>query len=656
MVLVKIMLTVLLLDPRSLDTFTLAKSVAGHVTSLVIVALLLWLLARHGRALLVWSPIHVGVGALLVAFAVATPFALDPTVALFGTFKRYLGLTQMLDNVALYLAITFLFRDIRSLRLLAGVSIGVAVPVFVYAMIQRFGLDPLRFVQAPTTIPISTLGNPDLVGGFMSMIGITALGFAVLIRGHALMWPRVALVLIGAACVGILFVTGVRSGVLGLGAGWLAAILLALRMPRIGRSRRIGTVAVAVLLAVGVLASPLRTRLDPRVLGSDQAISNRFEIWHAAITAVAERPILGLGPDNFVAAYPSHREESSIVTGNLENSTHDVWLYVATSAGAVGVGAFLLLVVLAVLGGLRLVGEGEIAAFALIPLAAYLGQSLVNVNEIVLDWPFWVSLGVIAGATGRTPRITGPSAPRKAATVGAIALAGAVLISVTTVLPRIVVGEDLLSSEAYAAANRQSEAVPYGRSAVQIDPRRGEDWSSYGVALFGAGEGTAALIAFERAASLQPWQPLSWENLALAWVRLGNGDAAFAAAKLAPVADPYDAVGHSLVASLASAQGDYALAAKEGELAIAYQLTPDPSTYRTTINAYIQLKKLDRAESLGRKAVSLFPDVQFRLQLAAILGDEGKTAEALTLVDQVLAQQPNNTGAQQLRELLLKKS
>src|SRR5438105_9401408 len=55
---VKLILTVLLLDPRSVDTFTLPKSVAAHATSLVLAALLVWLLGRYGRRLLFWSPAH----------------------------------------------------------------------------------------------------------------------------------------------------------------------------------------------------------------------------------------------------------------------------------------------------------------------------------------------------------------------------------------------------------------------------------------------------------------------------------------------------------------------------------------------------------------------------------------------------------------------
>src|SRR5258708_7698201 len=178
--LVKLMLTVLVLDPMSQDTFSLPKSVAAHATSLVLAALLVWLLARYGRRILIWTPAHAAVAALVVAFAIATPFALDPTLALFGVFRRYLGLTQMLDNALLYFAVGVLFRDLRSLRLLALVVFGTAIPVLLYALLQRLGLDPLKF-NVSTAIPITTIGNPDIAGAYLAMVGISALGVAFLL-------------------------------------------------------------------------------------------------------------------------------------------------------------------------------------------------------------------------------------------------------------------------------------------------------------------------------------------------------------------------------------------------------------------------------------------------------------------------------------------
>src|SRR2546428_4910774 len=115
----------------------------------------------------------------------------------------------MLDNLLLYLAVGILFRDTRSLRLLAIVAIGTALPVLAYAVAQRAGLDPFTFQQGTTTIPISTLGNPDLAGAFLTIIGMTAIGLAIVHWDGIPRWAAGALGIIASACLAVLYVTGV---------------------------------------------------------------------------------------------------------------------------------------------------------------------------------------------------------------------------------------------------------------------------------------------------------------------------------------------------------------------------------------------------------------------------------------------------------------
>jgi O-antigen ligase len=655
--LIKLMLTVLILDPRSVDTFSLPKSVAAHGTSLVLAALLVWLLARYGRRLLVWSPAHVAAAALLLAFAIATPFAMDPTVALFGVYRRYLGLTQMLDNVLLYVAVGLLFRDLRSLRLLAFVVFGTAIPVFLYAFVQRLGLDPLKF-NVSTIIPITTIGNPDIAGAYMAMIGISALGVAFLLAGRLPRAYLVALSAIGVGSVAGSYLTGVRGGLLALAFGAAAVVLLHFAMPRSPGARwRIGVIAFSAVLAVAVVLSPVGARLNVTRLGSDPGVLSRFEVWEVAGKAMAARPAFGIGPDNLVAFYPANRTERSAVIsgGELQNSTHDVWLYVATSSGLIGLAAFVMLVALLIERALRMARRGELGSLALIPLLAYLGQSLVGVNEVVVDWVFWLSAGIIA-VTGveavRRPRV-GWAAPQDARLVGGLALAAAIVVIVVTLPPRIAAGEALLASDAFAAANRGQEAVAHGQAAVAADARRAETWSSYGTALTGAASLTAAVAAFETAASKQPWEPLNWKNLAIVWSQVGNRGAAMASAERAVRADQYDADAHDIVATLAYDTGDYARAAAEGDRAIALRSTPQVSTYFTTASAYVQLKDLARAEAVLRAGIALIPAYVLRLQLAAILADRGDKAGALTLVDGVLAEDPANADAKTLRQALI---
>jgi tetratricopeptide (TPR) repeat protein len=221
-----------------------------------------------------------------------------------------------------------------------------------------------------------------------------------------------------------------------------------------------------------------------------------------------------------------------------------------------------------------------------------------------------------------------------------------------TLPPRIAAGEAILASDAFAAANREREAIPFGQDAVAADPRRAQTWSSYGAALTGANSLVAAIAAFDNAAAREPWLAVHWKNLAIVWSQLGNNGSSIASAERAIRADPYDGEAHDIVATLAYDAGDYARAAAEGELAIAYSLSPTASTYFTTASAYVQLKDLAKAEAIARKGVAALPAAVLKLQLASILADRGDKAGALAIVDAVLAADPGNAEAKALKQAL----
>jgi Tfp pilus assembly protein PilF/O-antigen ligase len=565
----------------------------------------------------------------------------------------------MLDNVLLFVAVGVLFRDLRSLRLLAFVVFGTAIPVLIYAVVQRLGLDPLQFT-ATTLVPITTIGNPDIAGAYLAMVGISALGVAFLLARRLPRTYLVALAVIGGACVAGSYLTVVRGGLIALAGGWAAIVLLALVTPSFGRRWRIGVIGFGVVLALSIAVSPIASRLRLDTLTSDASAQSRFELWEVAEKAVAARPALGIGPDNLVAFYPANRAERSIAinAGEAQNSTHDVWLYVATSAGLIGLAAFVALVALLIERAIRMARRGALGALALIPLAAYLGQSLVGVNEVVVDWVFWLSAGIIAvsGAEPlRRPR-NGWPAPRDARVAGVLAIAVAILLIVVTVPPRIAAGEALLASEAFSAAGRGQEAILYGQDGIAADARRAETWSTYGTTLTNAGRLTAAIAAFDTAAARQPWLSQNWKNLAIVWAQLGNRGAAIVSARRAVRADPYDGDAREILATLEYDAGDYARAASEGELAIKYRISPQISTYFTTVSAYVQLKDFARAETVARAGIAAFPTAsRLRLQLAAILADRGDKAGALAIIDAVLVDDPTNADAKVLRQALTAK-
>src|SRR5260370_22788273 len=116
----------------------------------------------------------------------------------------------------------------RVLTRLAGAGDVASVAVVGSCVVQRPGLDPGQYNQGPTAQqPISTLGNSDSFGGFLSIVAITAPGAALLTFTRARWAVAAVLVAVGVLVGGFMLTTNIRNGVLGVGGGLAATAVLA---------------------------------------------------------------------------------------------------------------------------------------------------------------------------------------------------------------------------------------------------------------------------------------------------------------------------------------------------------------------------------------------------------------------------------------------
>jgi Flp pilus assembly protein TadD len=445
---------------------------------------------------------------------------------------------------------------------------------------------------------------------------------------------------------------------IGFGFGWMAIIALASLWPHVQRRRTALVVlgGAAVVAVIGVLASPIGARFAIGALFNDRSAQSRVDMWKTALDLVARRPLLGAGPDNFAAGYPALRSEQSVFLNpsELQNSPHDWLLHVATSAGLLGLVAFVALLGITIVLAVRLARADHPAGLALVPLAAFFGQGLVNINDMGIDWIPWLCIGVIAGASGT--RIAGrrrASVPVRwlPIAVGVVALAVGVA-GISAARDRIAASGHYGLSQSLADANRGAEAFPEASTAVQLDPRRAEYWSGLGVALNSSDKPIAAAAAFAEASRLKPSDPTFWRNLAL--MRLFAQDTRGAAVALAraTAADPWDPPSHDLAARVALLLSDPAKAAREGHLAV--ELNPtDPTVYEAPVLADLSLGKLTEAEDLLRRGLTIIPappSLQLHLLLAQVLHAEKRDADARAEIAAALAIDPQDKNALKLQQ------
>ena len=299
------------------------------------------ILALRAGWALSWASSAVLSGSFVVA-AIMGLLALEPNVALLGSFARAQGVLAVLALTALAGAATSLDAQQRvGVYRVAGMLGGV---VAVYALLQFVGLDPIAWVGVAESRPAATLSNPTTLAGWLVLL-LPMTAALALTDAARRRWWLLLLVLQFLA----LLTTGSRSAVLALvGVATVLGLLLD------ARHWHRGVVVLVCALGLGVLLAALRPA----------SLQDRAELWQAAAhtlvhapkivdlqgdqdNVAALRPYLGYGPDQQRPALAAARAESTF--GRPESQAWDAdrahqWLLDrALEMGIAGILAGLLL-------------------------------------------------------------------------------------------------------------------------------------------------------------------------------------------------------------------------------------------------------------------------------------------------------------------------
>lgn len=344
-----------------------------------------------------------------LALVLASAFALEPGAALIGSVARAQGVlvgssTLLLAALAAGLAVDARQQVYRGVALLGAV-------IASYALLQRFGLDPVDWHGAPDGRPMATLGNANVLGGWLVLsLPLTLMAW----RSGGLAWLLSALVQ-GLA----LLASGTRGA-------WLALLAVALLLPLLDRRRWPALLLVLPLLGgLAVLLATLRP----------ESLQDRAYLWRTALQAVREPPALadlegapdrwaslrrwtGYGPDQQQPALLAVRADVPGARGEAAgwsaDRAHQAVLDGLLEKGVAGVLAALA-TVLAVAAALRRAladprrrAEARGLALALAAWALHLQAGFALTGDRTLAW---ICIGCLLGlaySPGRAEAARGP--------------------------------------------------------------------------------------------------------------------------------------------------------------------------------------------------------------------------------------------------------
>lgn len=359
---------------------------------LVLVLIACWLIGRK-RILARWyqvvpQRVQVGIGlvlALVVVYSAATLVSIAPQQSLLGQeYWRGGLLTYLCEWSAFLLTITTMRRPRLAKQLCTTVVIG-SIPPVLYALIQMAHLDPITWYTAYPGRVFSSLGNPNILGGYLAMVFPLTLAQW---RDAKVRRRRHAYAVLGVAQVVALLSTGSRGA-------WLATVaaLLVLMLARLSRRRLAKSLFLALMLLL-IVATLFRP--DPTATGKA-----RLLIWQGSLPLVAARPWLGYGPETFALVFPSYSPPALLGYGAdkvITDHAHNLWFDIAAEAGLLAVTMWVVFLVLLVKNGQHKVSHDSSVnrwqfAAILAALLAYIVQNQFTFPTVVTATLFWILSG-----------------------------------------------------------------------------------------------------------------------------------------------------------------------------------------------------------------------------------------------------------------------
>lgn len=630
---------VLVFDPVSISAFDLPKALFSRATEWLLVVLIGLTLVRFGVGVLPRTRIHLAVGALLLATVAATIFAENRYVALYGEHERYLGLTFVIDMFVMYVAVSVAFRRPREWAILAMVGAATVLAVFVYAIAQYGGLDPLPWVDDPGSRPFSTLGNPDVLGRFATVVFGVSLGVAAFAAGPSSRWvrPMAILFVIGSAVLTGIVAT--RSSLLGFAAAGLTGVILyILRAPPNGLWRRAALAAGTSAVVIGLLLiSPLAARTQA-TFDANLGVEGRLAIYRTALSAFGSRPIFGYGPDGFAVAYPANRDERDAqIHARVPQSSAHSWIFqTLATTGAVGLAALLSAIAA---GGWALWRRGLrrspwVAGPLLLAFAAYWADALVGPHAIGVDWFPWLAFGGAAAIAGKRADVV--AEVRRLPGLASVVVVLAACAMAFTGTFALAAGEEVGRARVIWL-RKSSASVEPAEAAVRLDPGRADYWNWLGVTLDLSGEWRRSGDAYAEAARRAPHDSTFWANLARSRARQaiandlsrGGAPAAIEAARRGVEVDPNDPEANFVLGELASLFGQPELGVRATVTAIVLY-PPDGRYDPVVLRAARGVSDVRFAASEVDRALKVKDTALLRVaagELALRLGDKA-TAQA----------------------------
>ena len=380
-------------DPQGFNGFVAAKAATAGVGMALLV---LWLARRSALVLPggLWLAVAAALGGLMLAAALASDSIWR---SLLGAPLRHEGLLSWVGFVAAFATGLSLRRGCRAAAGSALVDTAVVAVTAVGAVgvLELVGVEfDADLIEFKGRVR-STLGSPAVLSGFLVLVGPVA-AFAAARGGP---WRGA-----GASAVVLAVVSLAAAQTRTV---WAAAIVVCVAASLLAARGR-----VRLLIAAGAVVVAAGASLSGRWQQFGHDLRGRAAIWEVAASSVADNPVLGNGPEMFIASYGERVGDETVreFGGAAMDRAHAGLLDFAASFGAIA-GVLYLAVLLGVAAlAYRAVRSGDGFRVAIgIGVACYALAQQAFFVHISTDMVWWLMAGFLVAdsdvAARQLPRV-----------------------------------------------------------------------------------------------------------------------------------------------------------------------------------------------------------------------------------------------------------
>ncbi len=289
----------------------------------------------------------------------------------------------------------------------ASVSINSIIALIQLAGYNPLGLYPdgVNYYDANKLYPgtfLGTIGNVDLLAGILCL-SIPAMTAAVIKTAKV----RNKLLICGALMLSlaVLVLSPVAGAILGAVGGVVISIPILVK----GKHRRVAVIVIAVILLLTLIAvyffgaslGGTAFELSELMHGrwNDHFGSGRIYIWRNVLDLIAERPILGGGPDTLglrrEIAFERYDEALGLTIHSTVNSAHNEYLNILVNQGALSLLAYLALLCAALIRWVKRSKDSAAVCICGCAVVGYCIQALFEISSPLQTPYLWIALALL---------------------------------------------------------------------------------------------------------------------------------------------------------------------------------------------------------------------------------------------------------------------